>query len=241
MIKKLLISATLLLALQGTALSDPIQDNSFSTYEAGWFSNTIKGKSLNCQQTCRYNKSVPEYEASAANKTKRTAVCKSTAKRQINLRVSKWLYGNQFDATATCYVTDVAGTASKSEKFHCLCVKPTSCQGPDLIVSFINKPTWDSANHRSVITAEIKNVGNMAAAASIARVIDPSTSQSTGAPYNAISNTPALAPGASAVVTFYLPYWVYNPDAHLEVTADYKGMIKECDETNNMKVFMQQG
>jgi len=112
---------------------------------------------------------------------------------------------------------------------------------PDLIVEKIEKPQWDGDNNRSIINAVIKNIGNATASQTIARVIDPSTLQSTGAPYNAIANTPDLAPGASVVVTFYLPYWVYNPDAELEVTADYKGMLQECDEGNNTMTFADQG
>lgn len=108
---------------------------------------------------------------------------------------------------------------------------------PDLIVETIERPTWDGTNHRSVIRATIKNVGSAPAAASLARVVDPTTPQSTGAPYNAVADTPALAPGASAAVTFYLPYWVYNPDVTLEVTADYKDTLTECDESNNRKTF----
>jgi len=242
MVKTLLISVILFFALPGVALSDPIQDGSFNTYEAGWFPNTIKGKLLNCQQTCQTNGAVPEYEASASVRTKRTQVCKVGARRP-NQRLITWSYGNQFDSTPVCYTTDISGRAAKSERFHCLCVKKriSGCQGPDLVVTVINRPTWDSANHRSVITATIKNIGNMAAGASIARVIDPSTNQPTGAPYNAIANTPALAPGASFTVTFYLPYWVYNPDALLEVTADYKGMVTECNEKNNQKTFNELG
>jgi hypothetical protein len=71
--------------------------------------------------------------------------------------------------------------------------------------------------------------------------MDHSTPQPTGAPYNAIANTPALASGSSATVTFYLPYWFYNPDADFEVTADYKGMVKECNEKNNVKIFHELG
>jgi len=111
----------------------------------------------------------------------------------------------------------------------------------DLIVEAIERPTWDSVNMRSVIRATIRNIGSATAGASIARVIDPTTQQSTGAPYNAIANTPALGPGTATTVTFYLPYWVYNPDVTLEVTADYKGQVEECDETNNTKVFSDVG
>jgi hypothetical protein len=61
--------------------------------------------------------------------------------------------------------------------------------------------------------------------------------QPTGTPYNAIANTPPLAPGAAATVVLYLPYWVFNPDATLEVTADYKDYFVECHEDNNTKNF----
>ena len=116
----------------------------------------------------------------------------------------------------------------------------TGC--PDLVVTKINKSEWDSVNHRSVIHATIKNKGTTSADPTIARVIDPTTNQpNNGAIYSAIANTPALAPGATAMVTFYLPYWVYNPDATLEVTADHKNDLKECDENNNVKVFFDMG
>ena len=113
---------------------------------------------------------------------------------------------------------------------------------PDLVVEKIHRPLWDSVNHRSVIGAPIRNVGDAIAAPTIARVVDPTTPQPTGAPYNAIANTPQLAPGPIAVVVFfYLPYWVYNPDVTLEITADYKNQLSECDETNNTKVFEDTG
>ncbi len=112
---------------------------------------------------------------------------------------------------------------------------------PDLVVQSIEKPVWDNINKRSVIKAVIQNVGTAPAAQSLARLMDPSTPQSTGAPYNDVQNVPALAPGATHAVTFTLPYWVYNPDADFDVTADYKDMVKECDETNNKQEFHQIG
>lgn len=112
---------------------------------------------------------------------------------------------------------------------------------PDLIVESIDKPQWDEANHRSVIRATIKNIGDATASPTTARVIDPSTSQPTGAPYNAIAATPALNPGQTVTVTFYLPYWVFNPDADLEVTADYKKDLPECNEGNNLMVYHEIG
>lgn len=113
---------------------------------------------------------------------------------------------------------------------------------PDLVVVDIEKPVWDQNGHQSIIRATIKNIGNAPAPDSLARVIDPSTLQSPGgAPYNAVANTPSLAPGASISVTFTLPYWVFNPDATLEVTADYKNMVTECDENNNTKRYEEKG
>jgi hypothetical protein len=111
---------------------------------------------------------------------------------------------------------------------------------PDLVVDSI-LPQWDAANHRSVITAVIRNIGSAAAGPSVARVVDPSTTDTSGVPYSATAPTPPLAPGASATVVFYLPYWVFNPDASLEVTADYNGMITECREDNNTKSFSAVG
>lgn len=112
---------------------------------------------------------------------------------------------------------------------------------PDLIVSDIQRPEWDATNRRSVIRATIRNIGGVAAPSTIARVIDPSTPQPGGAPYNAIASTPPLLPGGSALVEFHLPYWVYNPDADLEVTADYKNQVRECREDNNMEEFSELG
>ncbi len=109
---------------------------------------------------------------------------------------------------------------------------------PDLIVERIEKPIWDNANKRSVIRAVIKNIGNADAGPTLARVIDPTTHQDTGAPYNDVAMTPGLpAGGGTVTITFYLPYWVYNPDVTLEVTADYKNELPECNENNNQKIF----
>ena len=112
---------------------------------------------------------------------------------------------------------------------------------PDLVVSQIYRPEWDNANRRSILKADIKNIGTALAPETLARVIDPSTTQGTGAPYNDVATTPALNPGATTTVTFYLPYWVYNPDALLEFTADYKQTLQECLEDNNTETFSEQG
>jgi len=113
---------------------------------------------------------------------------------------------------------------------------------PDLVVERIEKPIWDNANKRSVIRAVIKNIGNAYAEPTLARVIDPTTHQDTGAPYNDVVMTPGLPGGGGTVtITFYLLYWVYNPDVTLEVTADYKNEIPECNENNNQKIFEEIG
>jgi len=112
---------------------------------------------------------------------------------------------------------------------------------PDLTVETIDRPEWDDANHRSIIRATIRNIGDAPAGPTTARVIDPSTPQPTGAPYNAVAATPPLKPGEAVTVTFYLPYWVFNPDAELEVTADYKNDLPECNENNNVKVYKAKG
>jgi len=114
-------------------------------------------------------------------------------------------------------------------------------QCPDLVVEAIERPQWDGDNHRSIIKAVITNVGTARAETTLARLIDPSTPQNTGAPYNDVQPVPELDPGMSHTVTFTLPYWVFNPDAELEVTADYKGTLKECNENNNTKKFIQIG
>ena len=116
---------------------------------------------------------------------------------------------------------------------------PVGC--PDLVVKKVDRPSWDAVNNRSIIETTIQNVGNAVAEPTMARVIDPTTFQTTGAPYNAVAATPQLSIGASATVIFYLPYWVFNPDVTLEVTADYKNELSECNENNNVEVFEDTG
>ena len=241
---KWLVIPALLLVVAGVQ-ADPIKDNMLDGYKAGWYPNIYKGKTMSCPETCKIKvKGVAEHELSNGAESKVTNVCKVGNNKIIAkpqpMRGEKFLYGNQFDAAPVCYTTDISGKPQRSKQFYCLCITGR-CTGPDLVVATIEKPVWDAINHRSVIKAVITNIGSSNAAASIARVIDHSTPQPTGAPYNAIANTPALASGSSATVTFYLPYWVYNPDADLEVTADYKGMVKECNEKNNVKTFHELG
>jgi hypothetical protein len=136
-------------------------------------------------------------------------------------------------------VYTAAGPTGQIETMHMERVPPRRDRAgcPDLVVDGISRPNWDGTNQRSVITATIRNAGTADAPPSLARLEDPSTLLPGGVPQNAIASTPALAPGQSASVTFYLPYWVYNPDATLTVTADYKNQVRECRETNNRAVF----
>jgi hypothetical protein len=117
--------------------------------------------------------------------------------------------------------------------------EPAGC--PDLIVARIDQPQFDAASRGSVIRAVIRNAGMTPAAASIAQLVDPSTPQITGAPYSATANVNPLAPNDSQTVEFRLPYSVYNPVAELEITADYKGTVPECDEGNNRAEFKEAG
>lgn len=234
--------------LPAVGIADPIKDQSMLPYKAGWYANMHKKRLMTCPATCKLHaKAAAEFEASGSPRTTRTFVCKvQKAVRLPKLthkKPEKALYGNQFDNKVACYSANAQGKVSRSQRFHCLCVTPTGGGCPDLVVTQIFRPVWDSVNKRSVIKATIKNIGAASAGASIARVIDPSTNQPapSGAPYNAIANTPALASGASVTVVFYLPYWVFNPDATLEVTADYKGMVKECNEKNNMRKYNAAG
>lgn len=117
------------------------------------------------------------------------------------------------------------------------------CSGPDLVVESISRPVWDYANQRSIVQAVIRNVGDAAAGPSYALMRDPSTiDPNSSYPYESdAAGVPALGSGASATVTFYLPYWVYNPDANLDVIADYKSTVEECNEGNNSRTFTDRG
>lgn len=112
------------------------------------------------------------------------------------------------------------------------CLVTTGC--PDLIVEAIERPEWDSQNNRSVIRATIRNIGGVPAGPTVAQVVDLSPHAGALAT-KADAPTSALAPGDTATVTFFLPYWVYDPNADLKVTADYKNEISECNEDNNVK------
>jgi len=119
--------------------------------------------------------------------------------------------------------------------------RKTGKQCVDLIVEKIDQPRWDNESHTSKITVTITNMGNAKSGKSYARITDPSTPQPTGAPFNDVQEVPELNPGQSFTVTFTLPYWVFNPDASLTVEADYKKMVDECNESNNIMEFNQLG
>lgn len=235
----------LLLLAAAASSADPIQDSALQDYKAGWYPNGYKEKLVTCPEICKLEvNGVAEHERSGILRAPAIYVCRVLYRPGAPrpLLGERYSYGNQVGTEAVCRAANASGRIMEVKEFHCLCIADKACSGPDLVVSRIDRPVWDAANHRSVITAEIRNVGTADAAPSIARVIDPSTIQpSSGAPYNAIANTPLLAAGASVIVTFDLPYWVFNPDAELEVTADYKGMVQECNEDNNVKTFRQQG
>jgi len=112
---------------------------------------------------------------------------------------------------------------------------------PDLVVAGIKRPIWDAEEHRSVIYASIKNIGNAVAGPTQAMVEDLTLRPVTDERI-AYCDTPALAPGAFVTVTFYLPDWRYNPFATLLVViADHKNLLSECREDNNTKVFEDRG
>lgn len=103
------------------------------------------------------------------------------------------------------------------------------------------RPTWDSTNHRSEIRVKISNIGKGSAGRTLAQLTDPSTPQSSGHNPVDVKETPALEPGGVAVVTFYLNYAVFNPNASLRVTASYNNQLAECNETNNVKKYEEGG
>ena len=137
-------------------------------------------------------------------------------------------------------VYTAAGATGQVETMHVEPVSPRRLLGcPDLVVVSIDTPIWDRESNRSVIRATIKNIGNAIADSSSAQLIDLTTPGPGpyGVPYNDVAYTPELAPGAVATVTFYLTNWGYKPNVTLEVTADYRNELSECNENNNVKTY----
>jgi len=119
--------------------------------------------------------------------------------------------------------------------------RPLFLRAPDLIVQTIHPFQYLNATRQTQVKVTIKNIGDKRAGASYVRIIDSSTRQSTGAFHNDVSYVPALNPGQSYQATLHLPYWIYNPNATLEVEADYKNNVKEKRENNNKKSFFRFG
>lgn len=230
----------LLLMAPLPAAADPIQDLSMDPYRAGWFPNYYRGSGpLTCPRACRAWTGAPA-EGEAANElveaAKRGYVCKVTNRPEIvqkplNEPTSHWIYGTQYDDLPVCYATQKFGDPWLSREFMCLCVE--DCRKPDLVVSTIYRPTWDGT--QSVISVDIANLGATAAGPSVAELVDYQSGASTSVA------VPAIAAGATVNVVFTLPYWVYDPDASLIVTADVKNDIDECDEKNNDQRFFEPG
>jgi hypothetical protein len=105
---------------------------------------------------------------------------------------------------------------------------------PDLVVSALPNPEFDAATRGSIIKAVVRNQGRAASSAFIVRlVVDGSTSVNV-----AVRGLGAMS---STIVTFRIPFWVYNPDAQYTVTVDASGRIRECNEVNNSKSFFGLG
>ena len=119
--------------------------------------------------------------------------------------------------------------------------RPLFLRAPDLIVQTIHPFQYLRSTRQTEIKVTIKNIGDKRAGASYVRIIDPSTRQSSGGFHYDVSYVPALNPGQSYQTTLHLPYWIFNPDASLEVQADYKNDVKERRESNNKKSFYRVG
>lgn len=247
-----MLKLTQLLILAATVLSapvlhaDPVQDLSMDNYEAGWYPNFYEGKGpLTCQRTCEawvgaHSESEQSFEMD--EQTRRTNVCKVTRDKEIILEgiddpESHWLYGNQFDDYPLCFVHPVGYEPFKSELFMCQCARPqeATCKQPDLVVANIADPVWDSASGVSVVDVTVSNIGGSAAGTFYTRVIDPDTNA------NDVQGVSSLAAGASVTLTFMFNYWVFDPDAELNATADYKGHVEECKEGNNELSYFKKG
>ncbi|HTU63784.1 MAG TPA: CARDB domain-containing protein, partial [Polyangiales bacterium] len=150
--------------------------------------------------------------------------------KPIDAPKSHWIYGSQYDDLPVCYATQKFGGPWLSREFMCLCLD--DCRKANLVVTAI-RPRWDGT--QSVIEADITNSGASAAGASTAKLVDyQSGAGSTAA-------TPSIAAGATVTVTFTLPYWVYDPDATLDVSADSENKIDECNENDNRLRFFELG
>ena len=103
---------------------------------------------------------------------------------------------------------------------------------PDLIVKRIS-PMGRSGKMR----VTVKNIGLSMAGTSYVRVTDPTKLQSTGAPYNVVGQISPLAPNQEKTIVLSLPYNFVRPGTSLEGEADYKRMVTESNENNNIKIW----
>lgn len=228
--------------LSMVAQADPIEDLSMKDYQAGWYPNYYKQQGpMTCPETCKRWVGTRAEQESVSNLLSdftTTHVCKTPDNPEIviepkNDPSSHWLYGNQLDDKPNCYIGTPYGT-KESPYYMCLCVKPL-CNKPDLTVTVIYDPVWDNTSGQSKVSVEVKNIGTVTSVATYTRIRDIDTGSVSYA------TTPSLAPGASVVLLFAFNYWVFDPDAHLEVITDYKNPNDECDETNNLKIYYKQG
>ncbi|MEE9442361.1 MAG: CARDB domain-containing protein [candidate division Zixibacteria bacterium] len=139
----------------------------------------------------------------------------------------------KLDIVAVYSVADLNGEVKSIDIERVWAQTSEESRCPDLIVEKIEKPIFDEKNKGTIVRVTIKNIGNSTAGSSIARAMDKIAPQNN----NAIAITPALGPGQSVQVVFYLSDWVFKPNAIIEVMADYKNMIPECKEDNNTKEF----
>ena len=171
-------------------------------------------------------------------KSREACVCTFGDHKQAKkpVRGGRLLYGNQFDEIPAFYVTDVSGKVRKSEYFYCLCITSTcpTCPAPDLVVTKINKSQWDNANNRSFYYGGNRKYLRRRGSAKYCAYHRPVNrtvywnSSERHCQYTCVG-----CRGGS----FCTSYCDCNPDAELHVTAVYKGMFKECYESNNNKMF----
>lgn len=109
------------LALLATpVLGDPITDNNYHGYKAGWFPST----STPCPKVCNaYHGALAEGEGFSAKPITRSYVCKAPVAVPNKFRGT--VYGNNFNAAGRerlCMVSLPDGQTWRRDKFYCLCV-----------------------------------------------------------------------------------------------------------------------
>lgn len=129
----------LFLSLSTTLMANPIGDNSYVGYKAGWFPST----NVPCNAVCEnaYNGQA-EHEALnlSRSRNKLTYVCRS--KTALARQGKGWLYGNNFSSPAhnkICLVSSPQGDVLQVNQFMCLCVDGDA--GPNELGSCTRKST----------------------------------------------------------------------------------------------------